>query len=174
MFKHLFLGVGEGCAVAAIVVLTVRGTGADWGSTAIVYTATIVTGILVGLVAGRPVWKPGGKLEALIKSFVGAFIATTSMFGVRKWLPSTKVDLDFLRLGAGVLGQVPAASLPLVASALALVFEVDHAFGPKVNPAPLPPERRVVLSEPPASGEQRVDQSSARARTPRPRAGHEE
>jgi hypothetical protein len=68
------------------------------------------------------------------------------------------VDLGLY--GKGALGAVPAAALPLVASALALVFEIDHAFGPDPTP---PPKTRVAISEAPPSGDS-VDRSQARAK----------
>jgi hypothetical protein len=64
--------------------------------------------------------------------------------------------------GKGPLGAVPTAALPLVASALALVFEIDHAFGPDPTPRPSP-KARVAISEAPPSGES-VDHSTARAK----------
>jgi hypothetical protein len=165
MLRRLFFGVGEGLAVALVVVLALRGLGADWSRSGVVYGASPAAGVLVGLVAGRPVWTPGAKLEALVKSIIGAFIAATTMFGVRKWLPHVKVDLA--ALGAGVLGDVPAASIPIVTCALALVFEMDDAFGPRVHVPAEPPKAQLPLSEPPPSSEHHVDQSSARRRPSR-------
>ena len=157
MFKRLVIGVGEGVAVAAIVVAALRALSANWSSIAVVYTASVVLGIVTGLVAGRPVWRRGGKVEAAVKSVVGAFIAATAMFGIRRWLPHVDVDLGVY--GKGALGAVPTAALPLVASALALVFEIDHAFGP--DPTSL--KARVAISEAPPSGDS-VDRSSTRAK----------
>ena len=157
MFKRLVAGVGEGCAVAAIVVVALRALAADWSSVGVVYAASVVVGLLTGLVAGRPVWRPGSKVEASVKAVVGAFIAATTMLGIRKWLPHVNVDLG--AHGRGPLGAVPAAALPIVASALALVFEIDHAFGPD----PSPHRQRVPAGEPPPSGDS-VNHSSARAK----------
>ena len=161
MFKRLIVGVGKGSAVAAIVVAALRALSANWSSVAVVYSASVVAGLLTGLVAGRPVWRRGSKLEASVKAVVGAFIATTTLFGIRKWLPHVEVDLG--AFGRGPLGEVPAASLPIVASALALVFEIDHAFGPDPTPHQKP---HVTISEAPPSGDS-VDRSSARARRER-------
>lgn len=159
MFKRLIVGVAEGFAVAAIVVAALRAVSADWSKVAVVYAATLALGLMTGLVAGRPVWRRGSKVEAAVKSVVGAFIAATTMFGIRKWLPHVKVDLGVY--GQGPLGAVPTAALPLVASALALVFEIDDAFGP--DPAPPPSKQSVSISEAPPSGDS-VDRSSARAK----------
>jgi hypothetical protein len=158
MFKGFIFGIAKGCIVAAVVVAMLRALGADWSSPLVVYAATALAGILTGLVAGNPVWARGGKVEGLLKSVVGTFIAVTVMFGLRKWLPHTTVDLG--PLGAGALGYVPAAALPLVTSALALVFEVDNGFGPGPVRGP---RQRVAISEAPPSVEP-VDESSSRAR----------
>jgi hypothetical protein len=45
-------------------------------------------------------------------------------FAFRHWL-KLEIDLSALALGAGAAGALPATSLPLVATALALFFEFD-------------------------------------------------
>src|SRR6185312_14344039 len=86
MFKRLIFGVVEGLAVGTVVAFALRALGADWSSATVVYAATALSGVLTGLVAGRPVWKQSVKIEALLKSIVGVFLATATMFGIRKWL----------------------------------------------------------------------------------------
>jgi hypothetical protein len=98
-----------------------------------VYAAAAAVGILTAIVAGKPVWARAAKVEALLKAVVGAFIAVTSMFGIRKWLPGVTLDLSRIGAGAGAVGDLPRVALPLVGMALALVFEVDDAFGPEVS-----------------------------------------
>jgi hypothetical protein len=89
------------------------------------YLAAVVTGVLTGLVAGKPIWAADGKIEAGLKAFFGALLALGAMFAIRTW---AKIDLDLtsLKAGRGLLGDLPAASLPLVAAVLAGFFELDN------------------------------------------------
>jgi hypothetical protein len=134
MVRRLLLGlvlglIVGGLAAAALVAglhMTVFDPGA--GGVALAYLAAALTGVLTGLVAGKPIWASGAKIEAGLKAFFGALIATGLMFAARRWLTSS-VDLDFLGAGAGPIGELPAASLPLVAAVLGGFFELDNTEG---------------------------------------------
>jgi hypothetical protein len=98
------------------------------GGIAMAYLAAALTGVLTGLVAGKPIWASGAKIEAGLKAFFGALIAAGLMFAARKWL-TTEVNLEFIHAGSGAIGQLPAASLPLVAAVLGGFFELDNTGG---------------------------------------------
>ncbi len=122
----LFLGLLVGLAVAATLT---HGLGIAFiGSLGAIaaYVAAAGTGLLVGLVTGKPIWSATGKIEAGLKAFFGALIAAGLMFVLRKWI-TVDVDLSFLNPGAsGSLGAVPYAALPPIAALLGGFFEVDN------------------------------------------------
>src|SRR5271170_1592032 len=101
----LVLGLVVGGLAAAGLVAGLHMTMFDAGTGGIVlaYIAAALTGVLTGLVAGKPIWASGAKIEAGLKAFFGALIAGGLMFAARRWLTTT-VDLDFIHAGAGAIG----------------------------------------------------------------------
>jgi hypothetical protein len=138
MVKKVVLGVVEGALIGGIVFFALLRLHAGW-TPVVAYTAAALVGALVGAVAGKPIWAREAKLEGLLKSLAGAFIAGTAMYGARKWLTGFHVNLGALGGGAGPIGQVPAAVLPMIGTGLGFVFEVDDALGGDGEP----PRRRV-------------------------------
>jgi len=99
------------------------------GGAAFAYLTAAVTGVLTGLIAGKPIWASGAKIEAGLKAFFGALIAVGLMFALRRWV---SWQLDLTAIGAGGrtdIGNLPAASLPLVAAVLGAFFELDNTGG---------------------------------------------
>jgi hypothetical protein len=141
MVRRLLIGlvvgliVGGLVAAALIAGLHMAVFDAEAGGVALAYLAAATTGVLTGLVAGKPIWASGAKVEAGLKAFFGALVAAGLMFAARRWLTSW-VDLDFVGAGQGAIGDLPAASLPLVAAALGGFFELDNTEGSDKNAAP--------------------------------------
>ena len=50
------------------------------------YLGAALTGVLIGLVAGKPIWAKDAKIEAGMKAFVGALLATGLMYAARRFL----------------------------------------------------------------------------------------
>lgn len=128
MLKRVVVAVLEGAMVGGGVAAGVAALGLSWSGVPVVYGAALMTGVAIGVVAGKPPWANSAKLEALLKSAVGAFIAPAAVYGARKWLPSPTFDLGVL--GSGALGDLPRVLLPLTATAIALLLEIDDAVGP--------------------------------------------
>jgi hypothetical protein len=128
MVKKVALGLLEGALVGGLVFFALLRLHAAW-SPLVTYLAAALVGAVVGAVAGRPIWAREAKLEGLLKSLAGAFIAATAMYGARKWLTGVHVNLEAFGWGAGPIGQVPAAALPAIGAGLGFVFQIDHAFG---------------------------------------------
>jgi hypothetical protein len=129
MLKRLIVGLLLGTVVGAVVAaVLVQGLGM-WSfavsGAVFAYLAAAVTGVLTGLVAGKPIWSADGKIEAGLKAFFGALLALGAMFALRTWA-KLDVDLTSLKAGRGLLGDLPAASLPIVAAVLAGFFELDN------------------------------------------------
>lgn len=138
MVKRLVVGLVLGTVIGAVIAaVLVQGLGVtSFASTGavIAYLAAAVTGVLTGLVAGKPIWSADGKIEAGLKAFFGALLALGAMFALRTWA-KVDVDLTSLKAGHGFVGDLPAASLPIVAAVLAAFFELDNTGESKKDEA---------------------------------------
>jgi hypothetical protein len=123
MIANLFTGMMKGLVVAALVVLIWMKWLALPFTGAPAYLAVALTGALVGIVAGKPVWARGALVEAALKSAVGALAGAAALYGARKWL---HLEVSLGPLGAGRLSEMPAVMLPLVAAFFGLLFELDN------------------------------------------------
>jgi hypothetical protein len=96
------------------------------------YLFAAVNGVLVGLFAGKPIWAKGARIEAGLKAAFGALLGMGLMFALRRWV-GMAFDLSSMGLGKGALGTSAVLSLPMVATVMALLFEVDNMFGSDDN-----------------------------------------
>jgi hypothetical protein len=129
MLKRLLFGLVLGLVLGGVVAaVLVQGLGIESfaGVAVYAYLSAAVTGVLAGLVAGKPIWSGDGKIEAGLKAFFGGLLALGAMFALRQWV-AIDVDLTSLRAGSGTVGDLPAASLPLIAAVLAGFFELDNS-----------------------------------------------
>ncbi len=131
LLKGIVLGILLGGLAAAALA---KGLGvltfAVAGGAFLAYAAAAVTGAVVGLVAGKPIWAKGAWIEALLKTFFGALLAAGGMFLVRRF-GGVPVDLARLGLGAGAASELPFVSLPAIATVLSMFFEVDNTDAPE-------------------------------------------
>ncbi len=134
MVKRLLVGLILGGIIGAIfAAVLVQGLGvmsfaASSLGAAGAYLAAALTGVLTGLVAGKPICSADGKIEAGLKAFFGALIALGAMFVLRQWV-HVDLDLSSLKASAGPteIGQLPAVSLPIIAAVLGGFFELDNS-----------------------------------------------
>jgi hypothetical protein len=120
MLKRLVFALLEGALPGVLAAFALSSVGAA-GSALAVYAAAAAVGVLTGLLAGRPIWAKGAKVEGSLKAVVGLFISVTMLFGIRKWLPGV---------------SVPWMVLPGIGVAYAIVLEIDDAIGADPPPAP--------------------------------------
>jgi hypothetical protein len=141
----LLIGLLVGAALSAALVLGLKVASFVGVTGAILaYLSAAVAGMVTGLVAGKPVWVSGAKIEAGLKAFFGAIIGCALMFVLRRWAGAWVLDLT--RVGAGgpaSVGDLPAASVPLIAAVLGALFELDNTGEPTSN---APPNRKRVES----------------------------
>ncbi len=132
MLKRLIVGLILGTVIGAVVAaVLVQGLGmALFGNAAFAYLAAAATGVITGLVAGKPIWSADGKIEAGLKAFFGVLLALGGMFALRTWA-NVHLDLSMLKAGEGALGSLPAASLPIIAAVLAGFYEIDNSPSPE-------------------------------------------
>lgn len=126
MARRVVLGMLKGLLLGAVLAaLMVAGLGVvQFGSWLWVPSACGL-GLLAGLVTGKPIWAPAAKVEALLKGLVGALLAAGGLFALRAWV-HVSLDLSALGAGSGPIGDLPAASLPVVAALLGAWFEADN------------------------------------------------
>ncbi len=101
----------------------------------IAYVAAALTGTLVGLVTGKPIWAAGGKIEAGLKALFGALLGAGLLFVLRRWIPG-ELDLAALHAGSGKLGDLPAAALPFVGGVLGGFYGADNTDEPEAKADP--------------------------------------
>jgi hypothetical protein len=128
MLKRLIVGLILGAIIGAVVAaVLVQGLGMMLFSNAVfAYLAAAATGVITGLVAGKPIWSADGKIEAGLKAFFGILLGLGGMFVLRTWA-NVHLDLSMLKAGEGGLGELPAASLPIIAAVLAGFYEIDNS-----------------------------------------------
>ena len=130
MLKRLIIGLITGFIMGAIVAaVLVKGLALTVFSGMLAYVFAAATGVFVGLVAGKPIWAKGGQIEAGLKAIVGAVVGAVAMFAIRRWV-EFPVDLSAIGAGYGVVGSLPAASLPIIAAILGGFYELDNTDEP--------------------------------------------
>jgi hypothetical protein len=133
MLKRLLFGLLFGLLVGGLLAAAViKGVGmyafTGTGGAILAYVFAAVTGVLVGLVAGKPIWASGGQIEAGLKAVVGAGVAAAAMWAMRRWLG---LDLNLHEIGASpaiptAAGLLPAVTLPAIAAVLGAFYEADN------------------------------------------------
>lgn len=131
MAKRFLFGLVKGVLVgAALSFLWMRAFGAAPFAGWLGYVAAVLTGAISGVVAGKPLWAKGALIEAALKGIVGAIVGFAALYGIRRWLPLT---LELGPVGSGALGLVPTFALPIIATAIGVVFELDNTGAAPVD-----------------------------------------
>jgi hypothetical protein len=129
MLGRLLIGIVKGLFVGALLGFGLTQLGFFAPGALIAYPAAALVGVLVGLVAGKPIWAKDAKIEAGMKAFVGALLAAGMMFAARKWL-TMEATLPFVgQNGAsvtGALGMLAFTSLAMIAGLLGGFYEADN------------------------------------------------
>ncbi|MCU0693754.1 MAG: hypothetical protein MUF54_20390, partial [Polyangiaceae bacterium] len=121
----IVLGALVGGGIAALLA---KGFGIVTLGALAAYPIAVLVGALVGMVAGKPIWASGARIEAGLKAAFGGLIAAGLTYALRAWV-DFPLNLSSLQLGAGAAGELAVVSLPLVGMLLALLFEVDNMVG---------------------------------------------
>jgi hypothetical protein len=122
----LLLGLLVGGLAAVGLVAGLKITAFEGSTLLLGYLATAVSGIVTGLIAGAPVWRPDAKIEASLKATFGCLGAVLCLFVLRKWANGWDLDLHALQLGSSrPIGSSPVA-LPVISGLLGALFELDN------------------------------------------------
>lgn len=140
MILRLLFGLVKGVIVGGLVgfifaKIGIVAPGALWA-----FLGAAISGAAVGLVAGKPIWAPGAKIEAGMKALVGALLGAGLMWAVRKWLGAIPVPFNLGTLAApnaslgelsanGTIGGLSLTSFAAVAAVLGGFYEADNTPG---------------------------------------------
>ncbi len=133
---RLVLGLLKGALIGGLIGLGLAKLGFVAPGAIFAYLGIALTGALVGLVAGKPIWAEGARIEAGMKAFAGAVLGLGLLWVVRRWLT---IPLP-VSLGAfsapnealgetaanGTLGGLAVSSYAIVAAVLGGFFEADN------------------------------------------------
>lgn len=132
MFRRLFVGLFLGLLVGGLAAagfvqgLHVLDFGAGFGGAAFAYLAAAATGVLTGLVAGKPIWAAEAKIEAGLKAFFGALLGAGLLFALRQWGGGLHIPVTAFTPEGHLAGDLPAVALPALAAVLGGFFELDN------------------------------------------------
>lgn len=137
MLGRLLIGIVKGLIVGGLVGFALAKLGFAAPGAVIAYLAAAVSGVLVGLIAGKPIWAKDAKIEAGMKAFVGALLGAGLMYVARRWL-TFPVPLPLGELGgantslgeaassAGSFGGLAITSLAMITALLGGFYEADN------------------------------------------------
>lgn len=88
--------------------------------------AMVLTGALVGLVAGKPIWAEGARIEAGLKAGFGAVLAVVALWLLNRYTGLTNATALPFGHAKHVAGQVSVMAFPMIAALLTTLFEIDN------------------------------------------------
>ena len=88
--------------------------------------AMALTGALVGLVAGKPIWAEGARIEAGLKAGFGAVLAVLALWLLNRYTGLTNATALPFGHAKHVVGQVSVLAFPMIAAVLTTLFEIDN------------------------------------------------
>jgi hypothetical protein len=143
MLARLIVGIMKGLVVGGLVGFAILKLGFAVMPGWLAYVAAAISGVLIGLIAGKPIWAKDAKIEAGMKAAVGAFLGAGLMFAARKWLtmplPSLPEALGGAQIAAAAketglavtLGQFSMTSLAAIAALLGGFYDADNTPEPE-------------------------------------------
>lgn len=166
MLGRLILGIVKGLIVGGLLGFGLAKLGLAAPSAIVAYLAAALAGVLVGLVAGKPIWAKDAKIEAGMKAAVGALLGAGLMYAARRWLtlpvpvPLGELGGANLSLGeaagsAGTIGGLAITSLAAIAALLGGFYEADNDPSDEATPGATPEAKAA------AGGNKRIAASAA-------------
>ena len=153
LLVRLLAGIIKGLVVGGLLGFGLAKLGFAAPGAIIAYLAAALTGVVVGLVAGKPIWAKDAKIEAGMKAFFGALLGAGLMWATRTWV---KVPLPFSlgELGGangslgetaanGTLGGLAVTSLAAIAALLGGFYDADNTPGEESSGGP----KRIAAAE---------------------------
>lgn len=152
MLGRLLFGIVKGLIVGGLLGFALAKMGFIAPGAIVAYLGAAVTGVLIGLVAGKPIWAKDAKIEAGMKAVVGALLGAGLMWAVRRWLGGIPVPVSLGSLAApnlslheastyGTVGGLALTSLPVVSAVLGAFYDVDNTPGSDTEPKQTEPAK---------------------------------
>ena len=127
MFGRLLIGIVKGLILGALIGYGLVRLGLGIPGALWAYPAAALTGVLVGLIAGKPIWAKDAKIEAGTKAVVGALLALGLMAAARTWLLfPLPFSLGPLAPEHATVGGFAMSSLAAIAALLGGFYEADN------------------------------------------------
>jgi len=130
MLGRLIVGIVKGLIVGGLIGFGLFKLGFVVLPAWLAYVAAAVTGVVIGLVAGKPIWAKDAKIEAGMKAFVGALLGAGLMFAARKWLTMIVPNAALTAIGVMtkevMLGYFPVTALAVIAALLGGFYDADN------------------------------------------------
>ena len=130
---RFILGLLKGLILGALVGYGLAAVGFGLPGVLVAYGSAALLGVLVALVAGKPIWAKDARIEVGMKAVAGALLAPGILWLVRHFigmqLPFDAGALPGLEALAGqtpAVGMFAVTSMALVASVLAAFYDVDN------------------------------------------------
>jgi len=143
MFARLIVGILKGLVVGGLIGfgLVKLGVGLFVGKWVILaYVMAALTGIIVGLIAGKPIWAKDAKVEAGMKAFVGALLGAGLLFGLGKLNLSLSESVlsafGVMTKDPQTLASFPVTALAMIAAVLGGFYEADNTPEPETAAKP--------------------------------------
>jgi hypothetical protein len=133
MLGRLLVGMMKGIVLGGLLGFGLLKLGWAVPSTIVAYLAAALAGVLIGLIAGKPIWAKDAKIEAGMKAFVGALLGAGLMFAAQRWLTVQVPQLLLTVTGTAVennqaptIGAFAMTSLAMIAGALGGFYDADN------------------------------------------------
>lgn len=137
MLGRLLIGIVKGLLLGGLIGFGLAKLGLAAPGAIIAYLAAAATGVLVGLIAGKPIWAKDAKIEAGMKAFVGALLGAGLMYAARRWLTmplpfvlgplsAANTSLGEAATSTGTVGGMAMTSLAAIAGLLGGFYEADN------------------------------------------------
>ncbi|MDC3954524.1 hypothetical protein [Polyangium jinanense] len=159
MLGRLIVGILKGLIVGGLIGFGLVKLGFALLPAWLAYIAAAITGVVIGLIAGKPIWAKDAKIEAGMKAVVGALLGAGLMFAARKWLTMYLPTEPLSQIGVMTkseairFGYFPITSLATIAAVLGGFYDADNTPGPegeaeakeetKAPPAKAGPQKRI-------------------------------
>ena len=140
MLKRLGLGLAIGIVLGALLGYGLSQIPGSLMAGALGYVFAAVTGVVVGLVAGKPIWAKGAGVEAGLKAGIGALLSCALLFGLR--FLSFSVP-GMAGIASAPIGQHPVGALVAISTLLAVFYELDNSGGEEDIEKHAPTRKRV-------------------------------
>lgn len=134
MLGRLLVGIVKGIVLGGLLGFGLSQLGMAAPGAIVAYLAAAAAGILIGLIAGKPIWAKDAKIEAGMKAGVGALLGIGLMFAARRWLvvpvPAFLLDVTKTTLANGApapsIGELGMTSLAAIAAVLGGFYDADN------------------------------------------------